>query len=659
MTIEHLNNKYGCKCTLYRLQTNMILAFVFVLFVNITLAQDYQFTSGSKKAIKSYKLGSSYYSAKNYNEAILHLDKALHHDSEFIEAWLLLGDIYSDLKRFDEAIGAYNSAIALDSTFFPPVYYFLGNIYYEQGDYSNSSKSLRNLLKQESISDDLKALSLVKLVSVDTANYLVNNPVANNPINIGSPLNTTNDEYINFVNTGFDMLMLTKRTKQPRYTGMQYKEELYYSELYDSIWSTPKQVKLGWKDESLNMGTINFSTDGKTMYFTGCYWPDSFGGCDIYSADKEGTHWLEPNNMGSSINTTTWESQPIISSDGKRMYFASKRPGGKGGSDIWMSIKLKNNSWSPPVNMGDSINTEKDEMTPFLHADGNTLFFASNGHPGLGGWDLFVSRADEIGRWSLARNIGYPINTKYNEIVIFSSIDGKFSWISSDRAGGYGKYDIYEFENYDKILPQKVMYVEGLVVNKETKEPINAKVEITNLHTSEIINTTFSDSLNGEFLIVLFPGIDYAFNISKKGFLFLSENINLQDTVVDKSIKQQFELSPLLKGNKQIMNNVSFEFNSHKLLQSSTIELNKLSEMLAINPNINIQIIGHTDSIGNDEYNMKLSKKRAESVQKFLIAKGIQITRLSTLAKGASMPIDSNITEEGRAKNRRTEVLFQ
>ncbi len=635
----------------------LLLLVLFFSSHSILLAQQYDLTSSNKKAKKLYNLAISNYSNNNYGGALTSLDKSVEEDPDFIEAWMLMGDIYSDLESYEEAITAYESALSIDSSFFPPVYYFLGNIYYEYGNYSNSVASLTKLLEFEGISDDIRSLATAKLDIAMISKLIVENPVGNEPKNIGPEINTDNDEYINYVNTDFDLLMLTKRSKQiSQGASMRYKEALYTSEYIDTTWTKPRLVELPWREDDLNMGTINFSTDGQTMFFTGCYWPIGYGGCDIYVSKGAGSTWLLPSNIGRTINTGTWESQPVISSDSKRLFFASKRPGGKGGSDIWMSIKLKNNNWSPPINLGDSINTSKDEMAPFLHADGNTLFFASTGHPGLGGYDLFVSRSDELGRWSKAENIGFPTNSKYNEINIFSSIDGSRSWISSDREGGYGSYDIYDFENYDIIQPKKLMYVEGLVVDKETGKPLKSKIEITNLSTAELINTTFSDSISGNFLIVLFPGIDYAFNITKTGYLFHSENINLKDTINNESVKKQFELSPFKSGSQFVMNNIFFEFNKHTLLPSSYVELEKLISSINENPSYNIEIIGHTDNIGSQSYNLDLSEKRAKAVGEYLVRKGISESRLTYKAKGSSEPLATNDTEEGRTQNRRTEV---
>lgn len=624
-------------------------------------AQEYKFTTKSKKAIKLYNLAVKNYQNNNYGGALTNLDKSVETDPEFIEAWMLMGDIYTDLNSYKEATFAYEKTLAIDSSFFTPVYYFLGNIYYESGLYKKSETCYLKLLNSSDISPDLRKTAEQKVVVAGISADIVDNASDIEVINIGSPVNTNNDEYINYVNPDYNRLMLTKRTKldRPNQYGMRYLEELYKTDLVDSLWNTPSTVELNWKQKGYNMGTINFSTDGRTMYFTGCYWPDSYGGCDLYYSKSIGASWLDPVNIGNQINTRTWESQPIISSDSKKLFFASKRAGGKGGSDIWMSIKLTNGNWSPPVNLGDSINTSKDEMAPFLHADGHTLFFASTGHPGLGGYDLFVSRADETGQWSNAENIGYPANSRFNEINIFNSIDGKRSWISSDREGGYGNYDIYYFDNYDKVLPQQLMYVEGLVVDKETQQPLSAKVDITNLKTAELVNSTVSDSVTGQFLIVLFPGVDYAFNISKKGYLFYSENINLIDTINQESIKKRFELLPFRSGNSIVMNNIFFEFNEHKLLPKSFIELDKLAKVIKENPEFVIEISGHTDNIGTDDYNMNLSGKRANAVGDYIINKGINKDRLIITAKGSSEPVETNETEEGRARNRRTEILIK
>lgn len=633
---------------------------IVIITTNCIFAQSYQFSTENKKAIKYYNTAVTYYKSGNFEETISFLNKSIKSDSRFIEAWLLLGDSYSEVNSRKLAISSYESAIKIDSSFFPATYYFLANLNYEIGNYQQSVDYYMYFSRIPSVSNEMLVLAYKRLLFASTAANLVKNPDSINLINIGHSVNTYGDEYINYMNADKDYMMLTRRTKltESQQQNPVYREELLYTTKTDSSWAEPAPVELKWRDD-LNMGSLNLSTDGRSMYFTGCYWPQGQGGCDLYVSQKVGDIWNKPENLGNNINTMSWESQPIISSDSKKLFFASKRKGGKGGSDIWMSILLKDGRWSPPINLGDSINSPKDEMAPFLHADGNTLFFASTGHPGLGGYDLFISRQDELGRWSLAKNIGYPANSKHNDINIITSIDGKQSLISSDRAGGKGNMDIYAFDNYQEIIPKKIMYIEGIIVDEITRKPLNAKVQITNISTSEKINTTFSDPITGGFLLIVFPGVEYAFNISKDGYLFLSENINLKDTTGITSVKQLFELSPIAKGNHLVMNNVFFEFNEYRLLSPSFIELNKLAEILIQNPDFNIEIIGHTDSIGDPAYNMQLSLNRAKSVRDYLTNAGVNTNRLNTVGMGITKPVASNNTEQGRMRNRRTEILIK
>jgi len=423
----------------------------------------------------------------------------------------------------------------------------------------------------------------------------------------------------------------------------------------NGTWLTPEPIKLSWR-EGLNVGGMNLSVDGRKMYFTGCNWPNGFGSCDLFVSFRVGNSWESPSNLGSGINSQWWDSQPAVSSDGKRIYFSSKRSGGKGGSDIWMTIKLENDKWSPPVNLGDSINTVGNEMSPFLHADGKTIYFSSDGHYGLGGSDLFIARKDELGRWSKANNLGYPINTGYNEINLFMSIDGSLAYLSSDRAEGQGGFDIYQFNTNNEIKPDMVYFVKGIVVDKHTLKPLEAKVELTYLSNGMIADESYSDLKTGEFLMVLHPAEEYAFNISKSGYLFLSEHFSTPESDTSLSVDKVFEMEAVLAGNRLILNNVFFDFDQSELKSKSYNELEKLYQLLTDNEKIGIQIGGHTDNVGDEVYNQKLSEDRARVVLQYLVNKGISNERLDYKGFGSSRPVADNNTEAGRAQNRRTEV---
>ena len=403
---------------------------------------------------------------------------------------------------------------------------------------------------------------------------------------------------------------------------------------------------------------MNLSVDGRKMYFTGCNWTGGFGSCDIYVSFKEGEEWEAPSNLGPLVNSQWWDSQPFISANGKQLLFSSRRAGGKGNTDIWMSIRRKDGKWSQPINLGDSINTGGSEMAPFLHPDGKTLYFSSDSHHGLGGYDLFYSRKDKTGRWSKAKNLGYPLNTKANEINMVVDLHGQDLWLSSDREGGEGATDIYQMDTYGEMSPQKVSFVKGKVLDEKSGKPIQAFVELSNLKTGLNEDSTFSDRANGEFLMVLQPGGNYAFNISCDGYMLYSENYNLVEKTDPKPVDKLFYLSPINVGKRITLQNVYFELDSDKLNPSSFVELDKLYRLLSGNPSMKIRIEGHTDSTGTDEHNITLSENRAKSVVNYLIGKGIVPGRLDWKGYGSTMPVGSNETESGRAKNRRTEIVI-
>lgn len=629
-------------------------------FLNLSLtAQEYRFSSTNKRALKQYKIGEEAYKLLDFQIARGALNKAVKADNKFIEAWLLLGDVNTEIGHNDNAIEAYEKAIQIDPRFFPGTYFFTGNLYFQNGDYSKAISNYESYLDLSSKNAPNRAQVISALRQAHFAENAVNHPVPSVVVNAGAEINSLHDDYINYVSPKRDYLVLTRKEAIhiDEHGRVMYSEKFYQASFLNNIWLQPDTIAIDW-DEGLNLGGMNLSVDGRKMYFTGCNWLNGFGSCDLYVSEKYGDKWKPPFNLGTRINSQWWESQAHISSDGGQLLFASRRAGGKGGTDIWMSIRLTDGKWSPPVNLGDSINTNGNEMSPFLHPDGKTLYFSSDGHHGLGGADLFISRQDETGRWSKAENLGYPINTNQNEINLFAGLNGEVAWITSDRAGGFGRADIYNFELHEKIKPDKVSFIRGVVVDEYNGKPLGARIELTNLKTGMVVDSSWSDPVSGEFLMVLKHNIDYAFNISKRGYLFYSENYNVSDSIVFQSVDKTFELVPVESGQQFILKNIFFDFNSTELRAASNGELNRLTEILTENPGIRIQIAGYTDNIGNDEYNLNLSIGRAEAVYKFLVDQGINAERLKFTGFGATRPIDSNDSEESRAKNRRTEITI-
>lgn len=636
----------------------LIISILVLLFhADFLSGQKYQMSSSNKKALSYYKEGERAFINREYEAAESLLKKSTQKDDQFIEAWLLLGDVHSDMNKNREAIADFQKALSIDPGFFPRANYFIGRLLVEEGNYDQAIPYLNAYLASDDGLEAARYAALENIKKAEFGQYATAHPSGPEPVNLGPPLNTSNDEYINFVNE--NQLEITLTRKIP--VGMEFQERVVYSEqFYSSVktgdkWQEPKTFDLPWSSD-LNMGAMNLSVDGTKMYFTGCNWPDGFGSCDLYVSFKNGKKWEAPFNLGTVVNSQWWDSQPVASSDGKRIYFSSKRAGGFGGSDIWMTVRLPNGKWSPPVNLGNTINSSGNEMAPFLHADGKTLYFSSDGRIGLGGADLYLSRLDAAGRWSEAVNLGYPINSKDEEINIYLSFDGSTTWISSDREGGYGGFDLYNFATPDKLKPANVFFVKGTVKDKTTGDYLNSVIQLTNLQTGKTDDETVSSAENGTFLMVLHPGTDYAFNISSPGYLFYSANFNLSDSAFQESVEKLFELEAVKPGAKLVLNNIFFDFNSAGLETSSFAELNKLQVFLQDNPEINIRITGHTDSIGDPEYNKQLSTERAESVYLYLLDKGIGKERISFNGAGAEQPVSTNETEEGRAMNRRTEI---
>lgn len=562
------------------------------------------------------------------------------------------------MKQIPEAEKAYHNALRLDSTGHPRAWYLLGRLQYQQGAYAGGVNSLSHFLKLGQPSGNVKQEAEKLLKNCRFSVRAVAHPVPDTLRRLDNAVNSKGSEYVNFVNEKNTRLIFTRKgiinigtSKRP-----VYKEQVFISAWKEGHWGAPKKMKFSWPDNN-NMGAVSFSLDGRSVYFTGCYWPGSQGSCDIYVSRFTGNFWESPVHLNKEINTGTWESQAVVSPDGRYLYFASKRAGGKGGSDLWVSKRQKNGLWGKPRDLGDSINTSGNEVAPFLHADGKTLYFASDGWPGLGGYDLFVSRKKADGTWSKAQNIGYPINTRYNEMNIFMAPDGKHAWISSDRIPGKG-YDIFEFSPDAEIRPGKIDIMLATVLDSATHLPLKATAVLSTLPNGEVVDSLVS-AMNGTFMMALPLKKDYALHVYKKGYLFYSDNFNLLHDSVERRIHEKILLQPVAAGNRIRLENIYFKFNRSELSAAAFPELDRLVLFLKQNSNIRVQISGFTDNVGTAAYNLKLSVDRAKAVFDYLVMRGIAASRLSCKGFGNTRPVADNNTPEGRAKNRRTEIVVR
>jgi len=594
---------------------------------------------------------------QKYAEAESSLTKALEKDADFKEAMLLIGDAYREQRKLVEAIHIYERLISADSLFYTAVYYFLGDLYLDNEQYDDAITAYKKYFALGAKKPEQALLAGFGYERAKFAKEATENPLDTKVYRLSSRINTSNDEYINYISEdGSSMIFTRKDQEKTGFAGNSFREYFIESKKEDDRWQQAHKINIPYIEG--NTGGMTLSFDGKQMYFTACNWPDSKGGCDIYTSSLVSGKWGKPQPLRGNVNSTSWDSQASISADGENLYFSSKRAGGMGGSDIWKSIKLDNGRWSRPINMGDSINSPGDEMSPYIHPDGKTLYYSSNGSIGMGGFDIFISRKDISGIWSKGTNIGYPVNTKYDEINIFPALRGDKAWLSSNREDS-SLFDIFTFDMPGEISPEEIIILKGKVIDSESKKPLSAKIEITGLDNGKIFSTSRSDAADGNFISVLFPLRQYAFNISSEGYLFYSGNFIFEEKSESRKDEKVFPLKRIKSGISANLNNVYFDTDKWELKKESFSELDKLYKLLINTPDIQIIIQGHTDNSGTGEHNLELSQKRAKSVMDYLISHGISAKRLSSEGLGSGSPIADNSTEQGRALNRRTVIIVK
>jgi len=591
--------------------------------------------------------------------------KCLQADSTFADGWGLLGDMSTDQQDFETAVSSYKKAVFYNPTF-TSLYLALAQTELKTGRYAEakadadrfmSVKLPPNMTNINNIPNQSQLISAKLIVQkAETAIDIMSHPLPVVLHNIGQGINTPAHEYINTITADESTLIFTRKSSTGKMTPP--KEELFIAHKNADEWNV-SSLKFD-TSENVNTGALSISPDGNTVFYTLCGASEGYGSCDLYVSQRQNNKWSKPENLGPAINTSAWETQPSISADGLSLYFVSRRPGGIGGSDIWVSKKDLNGNWGVPKNLGEPVNTPQDEMSPFIHPDGNTLYFASKGHPGLGGSDLFLSKLDAVGKWQQPVNLGYPINTYADEISLLVNPAGDKAYISSTQKGGFGGFDIYYFTLPTELRPTPVTYVRGIVTDADNDMPLTANFELINLASSktEVKETSSSDV--GSFLVCLKPGEDYGLNVSRPGYLFYSQHFALTEIKeAGNPFILNIKLQKIKSGSTTILNNIFFDTDSYALLEKSKSELERLVDFLKLNPSIKISISGHTDNQGDEKSNRILSENRAKAVVNYLIKEGISSERLSSAGFGATNPIDSNQTEEGRAKNRRTEFKIE
>lgn len=634
-----------------------ILTGIFILCTIVSIAQPKTYSVKSKKAIKLLEEGQRNYESRNAEVALEFAMKALKKEPEFIEAHILKAYVYMGQRKVNEAILSLESAIRINPSFFPQLKLDLGDLYFKVQRYQDARAILYDYAKNNHPKPRQLSKAKFLIASAEFSIKSIANPVEFKPENLGPNINSEFKDYLPVLSVDQGTLIFTRTI--PGALDPKGQEDFYAAFQENGKWG--KAFNIGRPiNTEMNEGGHTLTPDGQAMIFTICdlygdygRGRNGYGSCDLFVSMLDGGRWTNPKNLGPNINSNLHDAQPSMSSDGRTVYFSSTRRGGYGENDIYYST-LTSRGWSIPVNLGDKINTKGREEGVSIHPDNQTLYFTSNGHVGLGRSDVYMSRRQPDGSWGEAINLGYPINTGEDEFDFAVDAKGDYAYITSDREGGYGDWDIYKFKMPEILKPTPVTYMVGRTFDKETKQRLSANFELIDLATEEKTVQSQSNK-DGEFLVCLPTGKDYALNVALEGYLFYSENFRLKKTKSLEPTNKDVPLQPIKIGSTVVLKNIFFDVDRFELKSESKVELKKLAEFLSKNPTLKIEIGGHTDNKGSRVHNQTLSENRAKSVKDWLVSNGIKIERLSSKGYADSEPIMDNSTVEGRSANRRTE----
>jgi len=608
-----------------------------------------QVAPSTAKSKKLFDHAQQFLNKSEFGNAAKILEEVLLHDSIFVTAHQQLATIYLREKQYQQAAKHYQIVARLAPDLSTGTWYGLGESWLNIGEYAPAKMAFNTYLTKANLMDNRRKAAEKYLKDCDFSIEAIKNVKPLSIINMGEKINSTADEYFPMLTADRTAIIFTRQL----HGNLEY---IYSSQNKDGNWSTAYPIPGYVNTDQYSEGAHCISPDGKYLFFTGCNRPEGKGSCDIYVSYREGDSWGEPHNLGSPINTGAWEAQPAISPDGNTLYFVSNRKGGLGGNDIWYSQLSANGNWSEPKNMGPTVNTPYDESTPFIHADNETLYFASNGWPGFGNKDLYMSKVGKDGTRLQPINLGAPINDHLEQRALTVSMDGKTAYFAAERSDGFGGLDIYTCALDVDIRPKPVGFVSGKVYDEVTGKPIRAQITLTKLSNHHVMYNMEADYIDGSFLIPLPLGNQYALHVQHPSYLFYSQNFTLEDSLSYQRIYPiAVGLNGINTGNTVTLNNIFFPVNGFELLPSSEADLIELLQFMQRNKQVKIEISGHTDNSGQEQNNQKLSEKRAFAVYQYLLDKGIEKQRMEYKGYGQKKPVADNTTDEGKQKNRRTE----
>jgi outer membrane protein OmpA-like peptidoglycan-associated protein/tetratricopeptide (TPR) repeat protein len=666
------------------MRLSLLSTLLVVLSLNACAQATFPYSTENKKAIKLFEQAQQAPTAQrnpqtgapNYDAGIVFLDQALSKDSNFWEAALLKAEFLDYQRKYAEAAKYYQRALNIDPShsISGSTYFYLAACLITIGEYDEALKNINRFLQNPNAKENLINQAYQMRACAEFSINAMAQPVEFKPVNAGEGINTILPEYYPTLTVDGQVLLFTRRL--PMSEPLDEQEDFYVSQFDDKTktWkpakAMPPNINTSW-----NEGAPTISGDGKKIIFVACtdnsgvnYGANRTGkgSCDLFITEKIGNQWTNPINLPGGVNTSNWETQPSLSADGKTLYFirAIRSREGRSNSDIYVSELQSNGLWSEATRLSNTINSSQNEESVQIHPDGKTLYFASRGHIGLGGSDLFVSQLNEQGQWSKPVNLGYPINTRFDENSLLVSAQGNIAFFASDREGGYGKLDIYWFNLPESLQATKTFYFEGLAFDAVTTQKLQANVQLTDLTSGKEVYNGQTDIQDGKIVLPLPINRSYAVLVNKQGYLPFSLNFDLTLKENAQSYHLEMPLNPISSKVENVLNNVFFDLAKATLRPESRIELMNLANYLKANPSLKIEVQGHTDSQGDAQKNMILSEQRAKAVYDFLLKEGITAERINYRGFGSLKPVITDVqiaaltTDAQKAaahqKNRRT-----
>lgn len=595
----------------------LIIALVLFLFAQSLSAQTLH--SKNRKAIESFNQAQELSKIGNLYESENLLHAALKRDKSFDEAILLLHQVYLRRDLFQESIGVLNKyRVGLEQTFISRILSDQANYQYELGNYQQA-KSYVAAIEGAVYGVPVRIITILNQ-SIDFGLDQMANPMAIDFEELPKPMNEFDKQYFPSI-TFSEQLVFTVRDNKGR-GG----ENLFTSFFVDGNWTNPEPISAKINTDR-NEGAASISLDGSTLVFTACNVPGNIGSCDLYVSYFQVDEWTEPELLSDNVNSPDWDSQPSLSRDGSKLYFVSRRAGGVGGGDIWTSSRTET-GWSQATNLGPGINTVYDDISPYIYADNKTLFFASKGRLGMGGLDLFVSTI-ESERWKEPKNLGYPINNSFDQVGYSISPQG---WAYYSSTNGMGRITLNRFKVPEEVVAiKKIALIDAIVLDETTRLPIEASVVA--YHEADSSSITVNQA-SGLFRI--FYDLAYT-SVSVKADGFLTQYLSITDL---KSLPdQEVLMSPVKSGESIAFGNINFDFGSSEIKSSSYAVLDTVVKTIINNPQLLVEIGGHTDKVGEGIDNMALSEARAKAVYLFLIEKGVAKENLVFKGYGEDRPL--------------------